>query len=90
MYKNPSLRNNFECNIANRELYKGFIKNVLNEVVASHYDGGNIPKFMGHKNFTSMSQKVSKSCVHLASHRNRPNIRFVLSRWVRNGERSMS
>jgi hypothetical protein len=31
MYKNPTLRIDFECNIANRELYKSFIRTVLND-----------------------------------------------------------
>ena len=62
MYKNPTLRIDFECNIPNRELYKSFIRTVLNDqgVISSVDDRVKILKYMGHNNFTSMSQKVSK------------------------------
>jgi hypothetical protein len=62
IYKNPTLRIDFECNIAKKELYKSFIRTVLDDqgVISSVDDGVKILKYMGHNNFTSMSQKVSK------------------------------
>ena len=62
IHANPSLQIDFERSRQNREQYKHFVLNVLNDQQdgPSLADDGGLQKFMGNKDFTGMSKKVGQ------------------------------
>lgn len=60
LHKNPSLRIDFECSRANRELYKSFVRTLLTDDTGVRPDDESGSKYAGTENFKEMSKKIGE------------------------------